>query len=236
MSEVIQRDTSVTGRVLKRFVQIAVLGLAQAVILFVAAGRLDWWNAWLYMAFYIGLVGINAILLLPRNKELIAERANLGKNTKTWDKRLSLIYGVFTLLVLLVAGLDARFLWSPPLHPALLVAGGLAFVGGFGLFSWAMVSNKFFSSLVRIQTDRSHQVSTGGPYRYVRHPGYVGLILSNLGTPLFLGSYWAMVPAIIAICLIVLRTSLEDRTLQKELSGYKEFASHTRYRLIPGVW
>lgn len=236
MSEVQQLEASTSAMVVKRFVQIGVLFLAQAVILFGAAGRLDWWSGWVYLGFYIALIAFNAAILLPRDKELIAERANLGKNVKGWDKRLSLLSGGFTLGILLIGGLNIRFGWQPQPPLALQVVGTLAFFSGYALFSWAMLSNRFFSALVRIQADRSHSVSTGGPYRYVRHPGYVGLIVAYLGTPLLLGSWWALIPGAIAAALVVLRTALEDATLQKELPGYKEFAGQTRYRLIPGIW
>ena len=99
-----------------------------------------------------------------------------------------------------------------------------------------MAANAFFSMVVRIQEDRGHAVATGGPYRYVRHPGYVGMMLSLLGTPLLLGSLWALVPAGLATCLYVVRTALEDRTLQEELEGYKDYAGQVRRRLLPGVW
>jgi protein-S-isoprenylcysteine O-methyltransferase Ste14 len=99
-----------------------------------------------------------------------------------------------------------------------------------------MVSNKFFSTSVRIQMERDHTVASGGPYRYVRHPGYVGYIVSGFAAPLALGSLWALIPAAITLCLLVVRTALEDRTLQDELDGYREYAARVRYRLLPGVW
>jgi protein-S-isoprenylcysteine O-methyltransferase Ste14 len=105
-----------------------------------------------------------------------------------------------------------------------------------GLFTWAMVSNPFFSTMVRIQTDRGQTVATGGPYRWVRHPGYVGYILSAVSTALLLGSLWALVPAVLTGVLLVVRTALEDRTLLEELEGYEEYARQVRYRLVPGVW
>ncbi|MBU0705027.1 MAG: isoprenylcysteine carboxylmethyltransferase family protein, partial [Chloroflexi bacterium] len=105
-----------------------------------------------------------------------------------------------------------------------------------GLFTWGMTANKFFSTSVRIQEERGHTVASEGPYRYVRHPGYVGYIIALFATALALGSLWALVPAVLATCLFVVRTALEDRTLQKELAGYKEYAQQVRYRLLPGVW
>ena len=107
---------------------------------------------------------------------------------------------------------------------------------GYALFMWAMVSNAYFSEVVRIQEDRGHQVATDGPYRFVRHPGYAGAILSFLGSPLLLGSWWAFIPTALGVGGYILRTALEDKTLQLELGGYREYTERVRYRLIPGVW
>jgi len=101
---------------------------------------------------------------------------------------------------------------------------------------WAMWTNRFFSSVVRIQTDRGHHVVQGGPYRLIRHPGYVGAILSVLSTAVVLGSLWSLIPAGLTTVLVSVRTALEDATLQRELPGYAEYASKVRYRLLPGVW
>jgi len=110
------------------------------------------------------------------------------------------------------------------------------FILGNALFSWAMISNYFFSTSVRIQFDRNRTVATGGPYCYVRHPGYVGFIVFNLAAPLILGSFWALIPAGITTVLFILRTAFEDRTLLEELEGYKEYAEKVQYRLLPGIW
>ena len=116
------------------------------------------------------------------------------------------------------------------------MAGLVVFVLGMGLMTWAMIVNNFFSLVVRIQKDRGHTVVSSGPYAYVRHPGYIGGILFQLATPVMLGTLWALVPAGLAACLIVIRTVLEDKTLQAELDGYKDYAARVRYRLLPGVW
>jgi len=138
--------------------------------------------------------------------------------------------------VLLIAGLDTRFGWTGRVALALQIVAIAIFMLGGALFSWAMVSNAYFSTVVRIQEDRGHTVCTTGPYRFVRHPGYVGAILQSLAVPLMLGSLWALVPGGLAALLIVARTALEDRTLWEELDGYKEYARRVRYRLLPGVW
>lgn len=146
-----------------------------------------------------------------------------------------LIGGAVALVTLLVAGLDARFSWSA----ISAAAQGVALVvemAGPGLSGWAMAVNRFFSRVVRIQADRGQTVVTDGPYRYIRHPGYAGLILHMLGTPILLGSGWALLPAGVMVATMIVRTILEDRMLQAELPGYREYAGRTRWQLIPGVW
>ena len=136
----------------------------------------------------------------------------------------------------LVAGLDVRFGWTQELRVGWHVAGAAVLAAGLGLGGWAMIANAYFSTAVRIQSERGHTVCRSGPYRFVRHPGYVGFILQSLGTPVLLGSLWALIPGITAAALMVIRTSLEDRTLQAELPGYPDYVQEVRYRLVPGIW
>ncbi|NIN68361.1 MAG: hypothetical protein GTO63_27370 [Anaerolineae bacterium] len=138
--------------------------------------------------------------------------------------------------MLLIAGLDLRWGWSPPLPLALRLAGLVVVVLGSATASWAMLSNAYFSTGVRIQEERGHRVVSKGPYRYVRHPGYSGFSLSNLGLPLMLGSAWALIPGGLLSSAMIIRTVLEDRTLHEELEGYEAYARKVRYRLIPGIW
>jgi protein-S-isoprenylcysteine O-methyltransferase Ste14 len=214
-------------------VQVVVQFLVIAAILFISSGRLNWAWAWAYLGVGVGILAVNILVMSP---ELIAERGEIKENVKGWDRVLGTLIGVLTLGALVVMGLDARFGWSPRLAWAIQL-GGLVFLAlGQGLFSWAMASNVFFSGGVRIQMERGHTVATGGPYRYVRHPGYVGYIISWLATSLALGSLWGLIPAGLMMGLMVVRTALEDRTLLEELDGYKEYAQRVRYRLLPGIW
>lgn len=225
--------SDLTRKVRKRMVQVVVQLLVLAAILFISSGRLDWVWAWAYLGVGVGILAINAFVMSP---ELIAERGEIKENVKGWDRVLATLIGVLTLGGLVVIGLDARFGWSPRLAGAIQL-GGLVFLAlGQGLFSWAMASNVFFSGAVRIQIDRDHTVATGGPYRYVRHPGYVGYIISWLATSLALGSLWGLIPAGLVMCLMVVRTALEDKTLLEELDGYKDYAGQVRSRLLPGIW
>lgn len=226
--------SDLTGRVRKRLLQVVIQFLVLAAILFISSGRLNWVWAWAYLGLGVGILAINVLVVSP---ELIAERLiEIKENVKRWDKVLGTVIGVLTLGALVVMGLDARFGWSPQLALAIHLGALVSWTLGQGLFSWAMASNVFFSGAVRIQVDRDHTVATGGPYRYVRHPGYVGYIISWLATSLALGSLWGLIPAGLVGCLIVVRTGLEDRTLLEELDGYRDYAARVRYRLLPRVW
>jgi protein-S-isoprenylcysteine O-methyltransferase Ste14 len=223
------RDPAVVRRMIQVVLQYVVIGL----ILFAAARTLAWGWAWAYLGVSLAVLTVN-LSILPR--ELIAERGRRGENVKRWDKLLAGIGLLPTLAMPIIAGLDQRFGWSPTVGLAAHMAGLGAYAIGQAGFSWAMVSNPYFSTSVRIQRERGHQVARRGPYRFVRHPGYAAFIVFNLGGPPALGSVWAFVPVGVEICLIILRTVLEDRTLRTELEGYEAYASEVRYRLIPGVW
>lgn len=206
-------------------------------ILFLAAGTLFWIEGWVYLGMNAITQVLSAIILIPRQGDMLAERSQVGAGTKGWDRLLApaiVIVGTFAVLV--TAGLDARFDWSQPLPTGLWIAAvAVAFISQMFVL-WAMASNPFFATTVRIQTDREHSVTTKGPYGLVRHPGYAGSLIYNLAIPLVLGSWWTYIPTLFTIALIVVRTWLEDRTLQNELPGYREYAEKVRYRLVPGVW
>ncbi len=224
------------GNIVKRILQVVLVLLFMIAMLFLSSGRLSWMWAWIFIALNLVGILINGVILLRFNPETIAERA-VATGAKDWDKIVGGLWGVvYYVLMLLVAGLDVRFGWTALQVPALNLAGGIAFALGFALFSWAMIANAYFATFVRIQTDRGHSVCTRGPYRFVRHPGYVGAIFQSLGVPFLLGSLWALFPGVLAAILMVIRTALEDNTLHQELEGYPDYARKVRYRLLPGVW
>jgi len=138
--------------------------------------------------------------------------------------------------MVIVAGLDHRYNWSSEFPPWLIVIGFILISLGYAFAAWALAENRFFSSVVRIQTDRGHVVCDSGPYLFVRHPGYAGNILALFGIVLALGSEWTLIPATVASIIAVIRTTLEDQTLQEELPGYRDYARRVRYRLIPGIY
>ena len=220
----------------KRLVQIGFLVLIQAVVLFASAWKWNWWNAWAYLGLYLAFLAFNAVFLLRKHKELVEERSQIGEGTKGWDRIIGSITAFGGLAILILAGLDERFGWAGAIRIEVQIAAFVLMGLTYPLFTWAMASNKFFATTVRIQKERGHNVQTGGPYRFVRHPGYASLLCSYITIPIALGSLWACIPMALLVVNLFVRTALEDRTLQNELEGYKDYASRLRYRLIPGVW
>lgn len=221
---------------LKRFFSILLLIAIMDVLLFGAAGRLDWSGAWLLTGLYLVFLFIIVIWATRNAPGLMEERSRVAKNVKTWDKVINGIYTVLLLALLIVAGLDAgRFRWS--VMPVILQGVGVVLFLLAGIVIWWVMSvNYYLSRYARIQDDRGQQVITNGPYGYVRHPMYAMLVPFMLGIALVLGSWWALVPGGLIGVLYVIRTALEDRMLQEELPGYREYATKVRYRLFPGIW
>jgi protein-S-isoprenylcysteine O-methyltransferase Ste14 len=218
----------------------ALAGLVfMAALLFLSAGRWNWAWGWVFLGLFAAASIVHVLILMPTNPALLAERAKgiREEGAKGWDKLVtSFAAGLLPLAAWLISGLDVRLTWSSPMPLALQVGGAVGFALGWAILLWATASNAFFSTTVHIQTERGHTVQTGGPYRFVRHPGYVGAILYQLATPFLLGSWWALVPMVLSVPLYVVRTALEDKTLHEELDGYREYAQQTRYRLLWGIW
>lgn len=225
-----------TALIIEALIRIVISIPLMALVLFLPAGRWDWTMGWALIGLMIVLVCINMTVLLAKNPELIRERMRGGRGARRWDKILTGVMAPFAVAMVLMGGFDQRYGWSPPFAPWIqITALGLLVVGDL-IFLWAMAVNKFFAKIVSIQTERGHYVVSSGPYRYVRHPGYVGWYLLMSGMVVALGSLWGFIPAGIVMALMVVRTELEDRTLRNELAGYEEYAQRVRYRLIPGVW
>ena len=215
------------------------LMLLSPVVLCLAAGRWNWLAGWLFGLTLVISIIVSRVLVAIKSPGLLAERARWvkGESAEGWDQLLLPIVGVYgPLAVLVVAGLDERFGWPPPISPWVQLVAFAVALAGFAFATWAMVANRFFSAVVRIQTDREQTVVTSGPYRFVRHPGYAGGMLAWLAAPLALGSLWALLPAVLTAIAMVIRTILEDRLLHADLPGYAEYAQRTRARLLPGVW
>jgi protein-S-isoprenylcysteine O-methyltransferase Ste14 len=229
-------QSSLVAAAATRLLTVLITFALMGVILFAAAGRLDWTWAWVFLGINLAVVLFNSVFMLRNGLETIAERGR-PREFKDWDKAVSGVWGVIQYLALpLVAGLDARFGWTAGLAPAWNIAGGAVFTAGILLFSWAMITNAYFSTTARIQSDRGQTVCRSGPYRIVRHPAYVGAILQSPGTSILLGSGWSLIPAAGAAVCIIIRTALEDRMLREELAGYADYVKEVKYRLVPGIW
>jgi protein-S-isoprenylcysteine O-methyltransferase Ste14 len=207
-------------------------------ILFLAAGRTDWWEAWFYLAAHIAVTLAAGFFLLARDPALVRERVQAaGKgDVKFWDRIVSALNLLLSLGLYAVIGLDAGRFGASVVPPALRILGGCVILFSFAVTLSASRANTFLSSRVRIQAERGHRAVTAGPYRLIRHPMYAAMCLFNIGLPLLLGSWWGLLVGGLMIALIAVRTALEDRTLQRELPGYAEYARRVRRRLIPGVW
>ncbi len=206
------------------------------VILFISAGRISYWQGWLYAAVNIFCLGINSFAL-ANNQELAQERSKTGAGTKSYDKMILGFSALTLITTYIIAGMDSgRYHWSPDLPWIINFSGVVLLLTGEFLFFFAQKENKFFSSVMRIQSDRGHVVCETGVYKFVRHPAYLGMISTAIGIPLILGSLWSLIPSFISIVLTVIRTFLEDKTLIMELNGYEGYTLKTPYRLIPGIW
>jgi protein-S-isoprenylcysteine O-methyltransferase Ste14 len=217
---------------IREYIGVALVG----VILFLAAGTMDWLMGWALVAVTFVWVCANALVLVPRRSSLIAERLGRMKGAKSWDGVIVSIIGLATVGRLVVAGLDMRHGWSTGIPDVAQWIALLIVSLGYILVVWAMAINSYFSQIVRIQEERGHQVVSDGPYGWVRHPGYLGSILFEISVPVMLGSWWALAIGVGIVLLFILRTSLEDRTLQKELEGYPEYSQNVKYRVLPGIW
>ncbi len=223
--------------VLRVYGQWIVVTVMVAVVLFASAGRVDVPMFWAYLVVHSGAQLAMTLVVFRRNRDLLEERQRPGEGAKAWDRVVLRLYSLFTLALFVAAGLDVgRFHWSDTVPLWGQVAALVGFALSFAFNIWAMLVNNFYSRVVRIQRDRDQYVVTDGPYRFVRHPSYIGTILSWACAALALGSWLTLAPVALIAAALTVRTALEDRTLQEELPGYKEYAQQTRYRLLPGVW
>lgn len=204
-------------------------------VLLISSGDVYWINGWMYFGFMLIYEVVYTLLLLRINPGLLNERANvIKKGAKLFDKVFAVFYLPMYFTLFIIAGFDAvRYGWSTmPIW--ITVLGLITVIFASYLSFWAMAVNSYFECTVIVQKDQ--KVCKSGPYKFVRHPGYAAAIVSFLAAPLILGSWWGLVPSAILVIMIMIRTLLEDRTLQKELTGYEDYAKTTPYRLIPWLW
>jgi protein-S-isoprenylcysteine O-methyltransferase Ste14 len=208
--------------------------LLMACALFFSAGRLNMWQCWAYLAIY-ALIPLLIYRFVP--KELMKERRHPSAEVKTSEHVFMLSYMLLAFLIPALSALDAgRFAWTGPLPLYVNILSFAVILGSFGLVVWSMRVNRFFSSVIRIQNDRGHQVVQNGPYAAIRHPGYFGVILTGLAAPLALGSLAGLAPAFLQVVLTFIRAGMEDSILKRDLPGYRDYAKKVLFRLIWGIW
>jgi protein-S-isoprenylcysteine O-methyltransferase Ste14 len=222
-----------------QWLRLVLIYLLIPLILWICGWDFYWWQVWVFSVLFFA-VGIGGrIWAEEQHPGLLAERQDFEKwpGVKPWDKVLAPLMAVsVSFPLVIVAGLDHRFGWSPVFPIWLNILGFVLIAAGYTFAAWSLAENRFFSTVVRIQTERGHVVCDSGPYRLIRHPGYAGNILALPGIVLALGSVWTIIPAAAALNIAITRTALEDRTLQKELPGYQEYAIKVKYRLMPLIW
>jgi protein-S-isoprenylcysteine O-methyltransferase Ste14 len=206
------------------------------VALFWSVGRMDWWPAWGALAVMLAWMTGMGIVNLRLNPNLLDERLGPRQGAKSWDTAIVSVIGLVQLVRYIIAGLDQRYGWTGSFPVTAQITALVICFLGYTLFVWATASNTFFTKYVRIQPERGHTVADSGPYRYVRHPAYIGGILYELAVPILLASCWALLVSGLCVILLILRTALEDRTLQLELAGYADYSQKVRFRLLPGIW
>lgn len=206
------------------------------IALFGSAGQLTWTRGWICSALYLGALNASRAVLTKLNPDLMKQReSSIHQDTKPFDKIFLRLFLSLTFVLPVVAGLDMRFNRDP--MPFWTIYPGIGvFVVSVILITWVLAKNPHAESSVRIQEDRGHTVIRSGPYRLVRHPMYVGLILLNVSVALILGSKWTMAMDALITILVLWRTAMEDQTLRRELPGYEDYTAVTRYRLMPGIW
>lgn len=223
------------------WVRLTLVYLFIPLLLFLCGWDIAWWQAWVFLLLFVAAGVGGRIWAEWRHPGLMVERdqamVERAVEVKSWDKVIAPLMAVsLSFPLVIVAGLDHLFGWSPQFPLWLNIIGFILIMLGYFIGVWAMAENRFFSSMVRIQKDRGHMVCDSGPYRIVRHPGYAGNLLPLVGIVLALSSLWTLIPAAIALIIAVIRTALEDRTLQEELPGYLDYTRRVRYRLIPGIY
>lgn len=239
MSEYKENHDTPPKYALRQWSRLATAYLMIPLMLFICGGDWGWWQAWFYAPLII-LIGIGGRVWAEwRHPGLTATRQDRDtiRLAKTWDKVLAPLMALsIAYPTVIVAGLDHRYDWSPDFPVWVNIIGFCLILPGYAFAAWAVAENRFFYSVVCIRKDQGHRVCESGPYRVLRHPGYAGNIYALFGIALALGTLWALIPAIAATIVSIIRTALEDRALQQDLPGYTDYARRVRYRLFPMLY
>ena len=229
-----QQSTNITRIVIMLLLVLVAIPLLPVLI----SGRWNWWEAWIMAAVFVLTFFISRALAARKTPDILKERVNFDRheNTQPWDRWLSPLVGFGNVFILLVAGLDTRYHWSFGFSLWVEMIGFTLILAGYLLASYAFIANAYYSGTVRIQGERGHKVISSGPYGWLRHPGYSGSLIASIGMPLLLDSAWSFIPVGVFGIFFIVRTSLEDRFLQENLVGYREYTQKVRYRLLPPIW
>lgn len=226
-------------RQILKSIAVGLFALALAFLPQIISGVWAWPAAWVYSILLLLNISVPRLIIARKWPDLMKERLDaFSKQDAQPGDRLLVswvaFFGPFVLLV--VIGLNVRFAWPPPIPAGWILPSLLLVIFGFTFSSWAMVANRYFSAVVRLQKERGQTVVSSGPYHFVRHPGYAGAALAYCFTPWAMSAFWAVVPAALLILALFIRTRHEDRLLQRELPGYPDYAKKTRFRWLPGIW
>lgn len=213
-------------------VRVGLLFLILALIFFITAGSLRYWEAWLYLAVLFVMVSVVMAYFLKKDPKLIERRMRM-KEKEREQKAIIKVGFVLSAISFLLPGLDGRYAWSSVPTAVVIIADGMI-VLGYALFVRVLRENRYASRTIEVE--QGQRVVTTGPYAVVRHPMYVAALTIYLFSPIALGSYWGLIPSVLFIPLLVVRILDEERVLRKDLKGYVQYIGMTKYRLVPGLW
>lgn len=218
---------------IRRILTVGSFSVISLILALGIAGDFTWEGPWI-LTLSSALVSLTGLKIIP--KATIAERGSTKTNVEAWDRWITSSAGILYFVFFVMAGLDHRFDWSPKIDLRFRILAWIIFMAGNALVLWAMKVNAFFSDKVRLQTDRGQTVCDQGPYRFIRHPGYLGIISYYLMMPMVIGSWISMIPVLLTAILMVIRTIKEDRLLKEKLMGYQDYALRVTSRLVPHLW
>jgi protein-S-isoprenylcysteine O-methyltransferase Ste14 len=219
----------------KTWISLVALTVVMGLLLFLPAGTMGYWQAWVYLGIFAGASGLTSVYLLRKDRALLQRRMRGGPTAEkeTIQKIIMLFTSAGFIALLVVPALDYRFDWSAaPL--TVVIAGDLLVVIGFYFILLVYKENTFSSATIEVAENQ--KVISTGPYALVRHPMYASALLYLVGTPLALGSYWGLLALAFVMPFLIWRLMEEEKFLAKNLLGYMEYQNQVRHHLVPYVW